>query len=277
MKIQTNIESLQAQHKLVSRGSQSERVVEHLASGNRISSAADDAAGLSISTHLNANARSLDQAVRNSQDGISLVQVAEGGMNSTGDILTRLRELAIQGSSDTIGNSERSMLNREVFQLRDEIDRISNSTEYNGRKILSGNFPQPNLEVQVGIHPGHDENTLDLNRSFMNTSLYQLGLASIDFSTKEKSRDHIEVIDKAISMVSRNRANLGALMNRFQSAISNGQNYSENLKNSKSRILDTDMALETSENTKNKILSEASISVISQANQNPSLALRLLS
>ena len=277
LKIQTNIESLHAQHQLIERRTQGQAVTNRIASGNRISSAADDAAGLSIATHLNANSRSMDQAVRNGQDGISMVQVAEGGMNATSSILIRLRELAIQCSSDTIGDKERSFVNKEVFQLRDEIDRISKSTEFNGKKLLTGSFSWPNLEVQVGINAEHDESRLDLNRNGMNISLGQLGLTTIDFSTKEMAREHLGAIDDALQVVSRNRAYLGATMNRLQSAISNDQTYSENTKSAKSRIQDTDMATEAAEATKIQILSDATISVLSQANQNQNLALKLLS
>jgi flagellin len=247
LRINTNIQSLIAQRNLGISNQKQQSSLEKISSGTRIAKAADDAAGLAISSKMTADIRSLRQDNRNANDGISLVQVAEGGMNEVGNILTRFRELSIQGASDTIGDKERGFINKEVLQLRSEIDRISKTTEFNGH-----------------------------NTQKLNTSAAALGVSDVNTETKQASQENLAKIDKAIEMLSGNRADVGALQNRLGSSISNLSIYEENLSAANSRIKDVDVASETSELTKANILSQAGISILSQANNNSQSALKLL-
>lgn len=276
IRVQTNLEALRAARQLSLHRADRDNVTQRLASGNRISRAADDAAGLSIANNLNVLSRSLDQATRNANDGISMIQVAEGALSHVGDILTRLRELGIQASSDTVGDDHRHMINREVQELRDEIERVAQTTEFDGRKLLSGNFSWPTLEVQVGIHEERSQNRIDINRTTISSSLASLGLTAINYSTKESAREYLGIIDEAISTVSRNRATMGAMINRFLAAAGASQLYSEGTKGARSRIQDTDYAYETAQLTRNNIIAEAGTSILAQANQQPGLAMKLL-
>jgi len=274
LRINTNIQSLTAQRNLgISNGKQ-QASLEKLASGTRIARAADDAAGLAISEKMRADIRSLRQDSRNANDGISMVQVAEGGMSEVGNILTRFRELSIQAASDTIGDKERGFINKEFTQLRGEIDRISASTEFNGKKLLQGEGDK--LEIQVGLNnsPENDRFVFDVQK--LNTSAKALGVEDLNTMTKEAAQGNLEKIDAAITMLSENRSDVGALQNRLQSSISNINVYDENLSAARSRIYDVDMATETSELTKSNILNQAGVSVLSQANQNSMTALKLL-
>jgi len=274
LRINTNVQSLAAQRALGMNSAAQKSNLEHLSSGSRIARAADDAAGLAISEKMRSQIRSLGQDIRNANDGISMIQTAEGGMNEVGNILTRFRELSIQASSDTIGDKERSFINKEVTQLGQEIDRIAQSTEYNGRKLLSGEGSP--LEIQVGLNNDAklDRFTYDVAKT--NTTGGALGVAGLQVSTKEEAQGNLEKIDHAITSLSENRAEMGALQNRLQSSIANLQVYNENLSAGKSRISDVDIASETAELTKNNILTQATTSVLSQANQNAMLAMKLL-
>ena len=274
LRINTNIQSITAQRNLgVSNGKQ-QQSLEKLASGTRIARAADDAAGLAISEKMRADIRSLRQDGRNASDGISMVQVAEGGMSEVGNILTRFRELSIQASSDTIGDKERGFINKEVTQLRSEIDRISQSTEFNGRKLLMGQGDK--LDIQVGLNNNAEQDRFQFDVEKLNTSAKALGVDGLHTETKEAAQQNLEKIDKAITMLSENRSEVGALQNRLQSSIANINVYDENLSAARSRIYDVDMATETSELTKSNILNQAGVSVLSQANQNSMMALKLL-
>jgi flagellin len=249
--------------------------LEHLASGSRIVRAADDAAGLAISEKMRAHIRSIRQDVRNASDGISMIQTAEGAMNEVGNILIRFRELGIQASSDTIGDSERQFIDKEVQQLRQEIDRIANATEFNGRKLLAGEGDV--LEIQVGIHNNPDQDRFYFDSGKANVTTARLGIDGINVATKDAARENLDKVDTAIQQLTENRAELGALQNRLQSSINNLNIYDENLSGARSRIYDVDMASETAELTKWNILSTAGTAVLSQANQNNLLALKLLS
>ncbi len=250
------------------------RSIERLSSGNRINRAGDDAAGLAISEHLKSDIRSQKQATRNANDGVSLVQVAEGGMNETGNILTRLRELSIQGASDTIGDTERGFIDKEVQQLKLEIDRIANTTEFNGHRLLDGSTPS--LDIQVGIHNIAANDRMSFESQSLMATLSALGVGNLSTMTKESAQTNLEAIDTAITKINDNRSTLGALQNRLQSTIQNSEIYTENLATANSRIRDTDMAEETSDLTKANILTNATVSVLGQANQNPQVALKLL-
>lgn len=274
LRINTNIQSLAAQRFLGINSANQKSSLEHLASGTRINKAGDDAAGLAISEKLKADIRSMRQANRNANDGVSLIQVAEGSMNEISNILIRLRELSIQSASDTIGDVERGFLNKEVMQLKQEIDRITNSTEYDGTKLLDGSAAE--LEIQVGIknNPFNDRFVFETQK--LVTSLSALGLEGVSADTKVGAQQNLEMIDQAIERLNGNRATLGALQNRLQSTISNLSIYRENLEAANSRIRDTDMAEESSEMVKHNILTQSTVSVLSQANQVPQLALKLM-
>jgi len=274
LRINTNTQALAAQRTLGISNAAQKTSIEKLASGSRIVRAADDAAGLAISEKMRGSIRSLRQDIRNANDGISMIQTAEGGMNEIGNILIRMRELSIQGASDTIGDTERGFVDKEVQQLRSEVDRIANSTEYNGTKLLNGEAGV--LEVQVGINNNPEQDRFVFDAGATSATADRLGVAGITTATKEDSQNNLGQIDEAIKVLSENRANLGAMQNRLSSSVANMQIYDENLSNANSRIKDVDVAVETSELTKQNILTSAGISVLSQANQNPMSALKLI-
>jgi flagellin len=275
LRINTNVQSLVSQRTLGSSVAKQQQSLEKISSGTRIAKSADDAAGLAISEKMRADVRSVRAATRNANDGISLIQVAEGGMAEMGNILTRFRELSIQAASDTIGDKERMFIDKEVQQLRGEIDRIAQTTEFNGRKLLSGEGEM--LEVQVG-----KDNSPEFDRFVYDTSKQRLtsdalGVSDISTASKAAAQENLGKIDNAITHLSENRADMGALQNRLQSTVNNLQVYEENLSAARSRIYDVDLASETAELTKANILSSAGVSVLSQANNNATGALKLLS
>jgi len=274
LRINTNIQALVAQRNLDVNRRNQEQSLEKLSSGNRINKAGDDAAGLAISERIRASTRSLAQAGRNAQDGISMVQVAEGGTNEITNILVRMRELSIQGASDTIGNKERGFIDKEVQSLHQEIDRITATTEFNGAKLLNGTGEK--LEIQVGLNNNPMEDRIVIDSRQQNVTTEALGIHGINTLTKEDSQMNLAKLDDAITRVNENRSALGATQNRLQSTINSINIYKENLEAARSRIRDADMAVETSELTKNNILAQAGISVLSQANANPQQALKLL-
>lgn len=274
LRINTNIQAMVAQRNLDHNRRSQESSLERLSSGTRINRAGDDAAGLAISERIRANTRSLGQANRNAQDGISLIQVAEGATNEVSNILVRMRELSIQAASDTIGDKERSFIDKEVQQLRSEIDRIASTTEFNGTKLLNGSAPK--LEVQVGLNNNPNEDRLVIDSDQQNITVGALGIEGISTGSKVDAQSNLAKLDDALTKLNENRSALGALQNRLQSTINNISTYKENLDAARSRIRDTDMAAETSELTKSNILSQAGISVLSQANQNPQQVLKLL-
>lgn len=273
--IQSNISALHAERVFEANRTNEEKTTARIAAGTRIASAADDAAGLAVSSQMHARNRSSQVAVRNIQDGISFVQVAEGGLHEITQTLTRFRELAIQASSDTISDSERSMLNREVVQLRSESDRIAQSSEFNGSHLLAGGGSWPVVEIQTGLD-GTEGSRIGLDRRGFNVTLEHLGLHGIDFSTKDRAREYLSQIDDAISTVSAKRANLGSISQGLEVAMSNAQNSNLNHEAARSRIQDADLAYEVTELSKSKVLTEASTSILAQANQDPKMALRLL-
>lgn len=274
LRIATNTQSLTAQRNLGVSHQAQQNSLEKLASGSRINRAADDAAGLAISEKMNAQIRSIRQDVRNANDGIAMIQTSEGGMNEIGNILTRFRELSIQGASDTIGDTERGFIDKEVQQLKLEIDRIANSTEFNGKKLLNGEGESMEIQVGQGNNPDLDRFTYDVGKTQATTA--QLGVDGISVADKETCQNNLEQIDSAITLLAGNRAELGALQNRLQSSVSNLGVYDENLTGAKSRIKDVDFASETAELTRTNILSQSGTAVLSQANQNNLLALKLL-
>lgn len=275
LRIATNVQALAAQRSLSINHELQNRALERLSSGSRINRAGDDAAGLAISEKLKANIRSMKQASRNANDGVSLIQVAEGALNEISSIMIRLRELSIQGASDTVGDTERGFIDKEVQNLKQEVNRIAATTEFNGRKLLDGS--QPPLEFQVGIQNNPNLDRFVFDTQSLVTTLGMLGLEEVNTSNKEGAQNNLSMLDGAITKINENRATLGALQNRLFSTINNLQIYHENMSAANSRIRDTDMAEETSELTKQNILTSANVSVLGQANSNPQLALKLLS
>lgn len=246
-----------------------------LSSGFRINQAADDAAGLAISENLKAQIRGLRQANRNANDGISLVQVAEGSLNEVSNMLIRLRELSVQSSSDTIGDTERKFIDVEYQQLKSEIQRITEATKFNGYDLLNGTGGV--IDIQVGVHNDPFQDRISFNASAANASLEALGLTAETVATKNTAQASIDILDTALVSVNAIRANFGAMQNRLQSTSNNLMVADENLSAANSRIRDTDVAAESSEMTRNNILAQAGISVLSQANQIQNMALKLLS
>jgi len=274
LRINTNTQSLAAQRHLESNSSAQKASMEKLSAGTRINRAADDAAGLAISEKMRATIRSVRQDARNANDGISLIQTAEGAMNEISNILIRFRELSIQAASDTLTDKERGFIDKEVGQLAQEVNRIAKSTEYNGRQILTGEGEV--LEIQIGQKNNAELDRFQYDSAKIDATLETLGLADIGIKTKEQAQTNLEKIDGAIEQLSGNRAELGALQNRLQSTISNLKIYDENISAARSRIYDVDMASETAELTKSNILTSAGVSVLSQANSNNTAALKLM-
>lgn len=273
-RINTNIASISAQRSLGVSNRESEGVLSKLSSGTRITKAADDAAGLAISEKMKADIRSMRQADRNANDGISMVQTAEGGLNEVSSILTRMRELAIQTSSDTVGDVERGMTNMEYQNLKLELERISQVTEFNGKKLLNGEGEMYDFQVGKGNDAFNDR--ISYNAGQANSRVENLGVAELDVSTKEGSQDSLGALDSAIEKVSGQRAYLGAIQNRLTSTSNNLQIATENLSAANSRIRDVDYADATAQKAKLDILNAAGTSVLAQANMNSQNALKLI-
>jgi flagellin len=274
MRISTNVASINAQRTMTGSQREIQKSFAQLSSGSRITKAADDAAGLGISENLKSQVRSLSQASRNANDGISMVQVAEGGLTETSNILTRMRELAIQASSDTLGDQERGYTNTEAQQLKLEMERIATTTRYGSTNLLNGQTPD--FDIQVGINNDDFQDRITFKASDIDGRVSTLGVEGIEFATKEGAQDSLMALDKAQGMVAAYRANLGALQNRFQSTVENLGVQHENLSAANSRIRDTDIASSASEAARNNILLQSSASVLTQANTIPNLALKMI-
>lgn len=275
LRINTNVASLSAQRALGITKNNLDNNLRKLSSGERITRAGDDAAGLAISEKLKANIRGLRQAKRNSDDGISLIQTAEGAINEISNIVIRLRELSIQAASDTVGETERGFSNIEFQNLLEEMQRISESSEFNGRKLLNGTGGL--VEIQVGIHNDANNDRIKYDSTSTDTTLESLGLTAENIASKEGAQLSLKKLDDALMRINGTRANLGALQNRLQSVSNTIAIADENLSAANSRIRDVDVAAETADMAKNNILSQAGVSVLSQANQAPNFALKLLS
>ncbi|MCP9463773.1 MAG: flagellin [Nitrospira sp.] len=269
--VNNNPASIAAQRNLTVSTNALQRSVERLSSGLRITRAADDAAGLGLSETLRAQIRSINQATRNASDGISLTQIADGAAQVIGSLLARMRELAAQSSSGTVGATERSYIDQEFVALRSEIDRIAQTTEFNGQALISGS--SISFSIAIGFRSGTG-NTLSLDLNSITTT--SLGIASVNVSTSANAMSALANIDSAISAVATARAEYGSLQNRLEATIANLQVTSENLTAAESRIRDADIAYETSLFVKNQILVQAGISVLAQANTLPQNALALL-
>ncbi|MCA1957960.1 MAG: flagellin FliC [Nitrospira sp.] len=269
--VNNNPASIAAQRNLTISTNALQRSVERLSSGLRITRAADDAAGLGLSETLRAQIRSINQATRNASDGISLTQIADGAAEVIGSLLARMRELASQSSSGTVGATERSYIDQEFIALRSEIDRIAQTTEFNGQALTSGSTIS--FSIAIGFRSGSG-NTLSMSLNDITTT--SLGLSSVNVSTSGNATSALANIDNAISAVATARAEYGSLQNRLEATIANLQVTSENLTAAESRIRDADVAYETSVFTKNQILVQTGISVLAQANTLPQQALALL-
>lgn len=268
MRINHNIPALNA-HRMLNRNSNaSANVLERLSSGKRINRAADDAAGMAISEKMKSQINGLKMASRNSLDGVSLIQTAEGAMNEVHSMLQRMRELAVQGSNGTYNEEDLKAMQNEIEELVDEIDNIAETTQFNGKQVCNNN---DDIKLQIGANT---DETMDFK--LVNIKAGELGVENLDIKTNESASNAIETIDKAIQQVSEGRSTLGALQNRLEHTIANVDNSAENLTAALSRIEDTDMALEMSEYTKTNVLIQAGTSMLAQANQRPQSILQLL-
>lgn len=274
LRITTNVSAINAQKNLYSTQINLNKSMARLASGNRINQASDDAAGLAISENLRGLIRGARQANRNANDGISLVQIAEGSLNEVSNMIIRLRELGVQAASDTIGDTERKFLDVEYQQLKSEIQRVTESTQYNGYDLLNGTGGI--LDIQVGVQNDAFKDRISFNAGAANATLEALGMVSESVATKESAQQSLSVLDDALVSVNAIRANFGAMQNRLQSTSSNLLNYEENMAAANSRIRDTDVAAESSEMVRQNILIQAGLSTLAQANQVPQMALKLL-
>lgn len=274
LRINTNVAALNGQRQLTLTKLGLDKSLERLASGNRINHSGDDAAGLAISENLRANIRGMRQAKRNTQDGVSLIQVSEGGISEVSNILIRLRELAIQAASDTIGDNERGYVDREFQSLKQEVERIANATEFNSTPLLNGRAGL--MEIQVGIRNNPVLDRIVYNGDKADITLEALKLGGESVATKQSAQLSLSAIDDGLNRVNSIRAELGALQNRLQSTINSQMISDENMSAANSRIRDADMAEEVSEMTKSNILMQSGIAVLGHANQTSGLALKLL-
>jgi flagellin len=274
LRIATNIASQNVQKNLKEVSNAGNAQLEKLSSGKRITKASDDAAGLAIATNLEAQTKGLRQASRNANDGISLVQTAEGGLNETTNILTRLRELTIQASSDTVGDTERGFLNKEYQQLNKEIDRISESTTFNGTQLLNGKG-KGKMDFQVGAFAG-EQNRISFDSGESDASSSSIGVAGTSISEKDSALDAIANVDHAIEKVSGQRATLGSIQSRLQSTVKNLEVQTINQDSARSVIQDVDVAEASASLASNQVVKNAAVSTLAQANQIPNSALRLI-
>ncbi len=272
LRVNTNIASINAQRNTAQVTSRLARNYQRLSTGLRISTAADDAAGLAISERLRSQVRSLGQASRNANDGISLVQVGEGALNEVSNILVRLRELAIQSANGSSSTADKDTIKEEFSSLVDEINRIAQSTEFNGIKLLDGSSSSVTFQVGINTDPGIDQLNVSLTPALTTT----LGLSTLDVGSGGDSEFAIAQVDSAINSVSELRGRFGSVQNRLQSTIANIGVAAESLSAAESRIRDVDVAFETAQLTRNNLLQQASISILSQATAPPQTALQLL-
>lgn len=270
--IRTNVGSLNAQRNLFNSSSMLNDSFSKLSSGFRITKAGDDAAGLGISVNLGAQIQSFNQANRNAQDAQSLIQTAEGSLNQTSELLTRMRELAMQSASSGVGNVERGYIQTENAALITEIDRIANAAEYNGQNLL--NSAATTLTFQVGIRNVAANDQIAI--STVDATATTLGVIAIDLSTQANAQAALATIDAGLSAVSLARSGFGAAGNRLSSVIQTIQTSGESLSAANSRIRDVDVAEETSKMARTQVMMQAGVSVLSQANQAPQIALKLL-
>lgn len=273
LRVNTNIASLTAQRNLNVATGRLQGNYARLASGLRIAVAADDAAGLAISERMRSQIRSYNVAGRNAMDGVSLAQTAEGALNEVSGILNRLRELSMQAANGTLSGSDRNTLNTEFGQLKEEIDRISSTTVFNGINLLDGSA-STGIPIQVGIQDSITNDVIGITLDA--TSADNLGITSTDVLSISNAQASLTNIDAAIDSVNQSRGVLGAQQNRMESALRSIQVQRENLSASESRIRDVDVAEETADLTRNSIMQQAATTILTQANVQPQIALTLL-
>lgn len=274
LRIATNVAAINAGKNLYSLGIKQNTSMARLSSGSRINQAADDAAGLAISENIKAQVRGLRQANRNANDGISLVQVAEGSLGEMANMLVRLRELGVQAASDTISDKERMLTNVEYQQLKAEMERIAQSTKFNGTPLLNGQGGV--LDIQIGTQNDPNLDRISFKSDESNATLESLQLVDANVADKLSAQTSLGAVDNAIAQVNSSRANLGAFQNRLQSTSQNLATAEENYAAANSRIRDADIASESTELAKNNVLMQAATSVLGQANTQTQLALKLL-
>ncbi|MEB3186124.1 MAG: flagellin [bacterium] len=274
LRINTNIAAMNSHRVLTSNDTMLNKSLEKLSSGLRINTASDDAAGLAISQKMLGQVRGLDQAQRNAQDGISMLQTAEGGLSETQNILQRMRELAVQGANDTLTTADRQNIKDELDQLSGEIDRISGGTEFNTISLLGGgNIATTGITFQIGANAG---NIVNISISTANTSTLTVGTGALSVDTAANASTTISNIDSALAAISTSRGKIGAYINRLQHTINNLSIQGENISAAKSRIMDLDMAKEVVHMSKAQILSQSATSMLAQANQSSQGVLSLL-
>ena len=273
--LQTNVASLNAQRQTSMTSSKLSKQMQRLSSGFRINGAQDDAAGLGISERLRAQILGLRQAKRNANDGLSVIQTAEGVMGEVSDVLIRMRELSVQAASDSVTSTERGYINTEFGELKAEIDRLVNSTKFNGQTLLDGTYTSK--DFQIGFEKGTAADTI-IQVSIISIATTSLGInssvATVD--TKTNAQTSMTKLDSALDSLNSARATLGAKGNRLMSAAAAVNVTTENLSAANSRIRDADIAAETSDFSKSQVLMQAGVAMLSQANSQPQLALRLL-
>jgi flagellin len=274
MRITTNVASINAQRAMSTNTRDMQRSMAQISTGSRITKAGDDAAGLAISENLKSQIRSYGQATRNANDGISMIQTAEQSMGEVSNIITRLRELGIQSGSDTIGEQERSFIQKEVDSLKAEIQRVAESTTFGSRKLLDGTGGVYDIHVGTGANEKTD--WISYDSSTTNVTTDNLGIGDLDFATKEGSRAGLAALDKAQGEVNGSRANLGAMQNRLTSTVDVINTMNENMSAANSRIRDTDVAASSSDLARNNVMLQGTTAALAQANQMPQMALKLL-
>lgn len=273
LRITTNVPAINATRNLANSQRLQEKAANQLSSGYRINKSADDAAGLAISESMKAQIRSSIQARRNANDGISLIQVAEGGLSEVSNTLTRIRELGIQAASDTVGDRERALINLEVKQLKSEIDRTAQNTKWSDTHLLNGD--SKTFDFQVGVNATEFDN-IAFDSSKNVATLDGLNISDVDMSSKEGARGALAQIDEAQNRINGMRADIGSLQNRLTSTVDTLAVTEENLAAANSRIRDTDIAAATAESARNQVLLQAGTAALAQANQTNQLALKLL-
>ena len=275
LRIATNIASQEVQKNLkgVSKGAESS--LNKLSSGKRITKASDDAAGLAIATNLKAQTRGIRQATRNANDGIGLIQTAEGGLNEVSNILIRLRELSVQSASDTVGENERGLLDKEYQQLVSEIDRIADATTFNGSELLNGESELGTMDFHVGAFGG-EQNRIQFAADETNTRTDEIGVDGTNVLDKEEANNSIENLDTALDKVSGYRANLGSIQSRLQSTVNNLEIQGINQDAARSMIEDVDVAYESASLASSQVIQNAGISTLAQTNNLPTKAMTLI-
>lgn len=274
MRITTNVASLNAQRVMTINSREMQKSMAQLSTGSRITKAGDDAAGLAISENLKSQIRSYGQASRNANDGISMMQTAEQGMGEIANIVTRLRELGVQSASDTLGDVERGFIQKEVDALKSEIQRVAESTSFGSRKLLDGTGGI--YDIHVGTSANEATDWIAYDASAANVTIDNLGIAALDFNSKEGAREGLSLLDAAQSSVNGSRATLGALQNRMSSTVDVIGTMVENMNAANSRIRDTDVAASTSELARNNVLLQGTTATLAQANMLPQMALKLI-